>query len=191
MSDRYLHALACLKAGDASCYRAACAGIADRLPPVDPELSPDEANTGALAFALAPNATGDWAKPLAWIDHALTRITRNEEANPVPADRIRTARHAYLSTRGAVLYRAGRFEDAAKVLRAGMALHPRGGGFHDWVFLALAEHGLGHAKAAGDAAAQARMTRPRPNPDNVWAPAEVELLAGELDAALPPPRKAD
>ena len=73
----------------------------------------------------------------------------------------------------------------------GMALHPRGGGFHDWVFLALAEHRLGHAKAAGDAAAKARAARGRPNPDNVWAPAEVELLAGELDAALPPPRKVD
>jgi hypothetical protein len=88
----------------------------------------------------------------------------------------------FVNTRGAVLYRAGRFEEATKALREGMSLHYAGGDFHDWLFLALAEHRLGHAEAAQAAAAKARAT---PKPGNAWELAEVELLAGELDAALP------
>src|SRR5262249_48698286 len=79
------------------------------------------------AFALGPNATDDWTRPLAWIDHALARLAEIERANPRAKDQIRQARHAYLNTRGAVLYRAGRFEESAKVLREEMSLHPNGG----------------------------------------------------------------
>jgi serine/threonine protein kinase/WD40 repeat protein/Flp pilus assembly protein TadD len=183
---RYVQAVANLKAGDAAGYRAACAGIATRLPPVGPKLVPAEANTAAMAFALGPNATDDWAKPLAWIDHALARLDAAEKANPDNKDDLRRARHAFLNTRGAVLFRAGRFEEAAKVLREGMNLHPDGGEFHDWLFLALAEHRLGHADAATEAAAKARAVQARSKPGTVWDRAEVELLAAELDAALPP-----
>jgi hypothetical protein len=58
--------------------------------------------------------------------------------------------------------------------------------WHSWVFLALAEHRLGHAAAAKEAAAKAR-AQARPNA--VWEMAEVELLAAELGAALPLPVK--
>ena len=88
-----------------------------------------------------------------------------------------------------MLYRAGRFEEAAKVLREGMSFHPDGGEFHDWVFLALAEHRLGHADAAKEAAAKARAAQAKSKPGTVWDRAEVELLAAELDAALPPAGK--
>jgi hypothetical protein len=182
---RYLQALACLKAGDAAGYRAACAGIAGRLPPVGPKLSPAEANNAAMTFALGPNATDDWAKPLAWIDHGLARLTEIEKANPMAKDQIRQARYAYQNTRGAVLYRAGRFEEAAKGLREGMSLHDGGGEFHDWLFIALAEHRLKHADAAKEAAARARAAREAAGSGAVWELAEVELLAAELDAALP------
>jgi len=184
--DRYLQAVANLKAGDASGYRAACAGIAKRLPPVGPELSPIEAYLAAMAFDVGPNATDDWTKPLAWIDHALARLLAFEKANPDRKDALRRERHVFLNTRGAVLYRAGRFEEAAKGLREGMSLHPNGGEFHDWLFLALAEHRLGHADAAKEAADKARTG---PKPGAVWEKAEVELLAAELDAALSPTGK--
>jgi tetratricopeptide (TPR) repeat protein len=186
---RYLQALASLKAGDADGYRAACAGIAKRVPPVGPKLSPGEANNAAMAFALGPNAADDLAAPLAWIDHALARLTAIEKANAAPADQIQRARHAYMNTRGAVLYRAGRFAEAAKVLREGMCLLPSGGEFHDWSFLALAEHRLDHAEDAAAAAAKARVAQGGALPDRIWAPAEVALLAAELDAVLPPVRK--
>jgi len=186
---RYLQAVANLKAGDAAGYRGACAGIAKRLPPVGPKLSPAEANNAAAAFTLGPNATDDWTKPLAWMDHALARLDAAEKANPDQKDALRRERHVFLNTRGAELFRAGRFEEAAKVLRAGMSFHPDGGEFHDWLFLALAEHRLGHANAAKEAAVKARAAKAGAKPDTVWAAAEVELLAAELDAALPPPGK--
>jgi hypothetical protein len=185
----YIQAVACLKARDPAAYRAACAGIAKRLSPLDPKLSPREVKTAALAFALGPKATDDWTKPLAWIDHALARLAEIEKANPAAKAQIRQARPAYRTTRAAVLYRARRFESSAKVLREGMRLHPNGGGFHGWVFLALAEHRLGHADAARKAAAKARAVHARSKPGTVWDRAEGELLAAELDASLPPPGK--
>jgi serine/threonine protein kinase/WD40 repeat protein/Flp pilus assembly protein TadD len=183
---RYLQAVANLKAGDAAGYRAACGGIAERLPPVGPKLPAGEANAAAMAFALGPNATGDWTKPVAWIDHALARLAAAEKANPDKKDGLRRERHALLNTRGAVLYRAGRFEESAKTLREGMSFHADGGEFHDWLFLALAEHRLGRAAAAGEAAVKARAVRPKSKTDANWEQAEVELLAAELDAAQPP-----
>ena len=95
IQGRYFHALANLKAGDAAGYRAACAGIATRLPPVSPKLAPVEANTAAMAFALGPKATDDWTKPLAWIDHALAVLAADEKANPDNAAELRSVRHMF------------------------------------------------------------------------------------------------
>jgi WD40 repeat protein/tetratricopeptide (TPR) repeat protein len=183
---RALQAVACLKARDAAGYRAACAGIAERLPPVGPELPVLEAHTAASAFAVGPNAADDWARPLAWIEHALARLDAAEKANPAAKDQLRPYRHAFLNTRGAVLFRAGRFEESANVLREGMSLHPGGGEVQDWLFLALAEYRLGHADAAKEAAAKARAAQAGTKPGPVWDKAEIDLLAAELDAALPP-----
>src|SRR5262249_10608474 len=128
-------------------------------------------------------------RPLAWIDHALAQVAALEKANPETKDEVPRVRHAYLNTHGAVLYRAGRFEEAAKVLREGMSLHPNGGEFQRWLFLALAAHRLDHAVAAKEAAARARAAQAGARSDEVWASTEVELLAAELDNALPPPGK--
>jgi serine/threonine protein kinase/WD40 repeat protein/tetratricopeptide (TPR) repeat protein len=186
MPARYHQAVACLKAGDAAGYRAACAGMAERLPRGDPKLSHHESNSAARATTLGPDATADWARALAWTDHALARLAEIEKARPALKELVRRERHRFLSTRGAVLYRAGRFEEAVKVLREAMSLHPDGGEAYGWLFLALAEHRLGQAAAARAAAAKARAV---PRPDTGWDRAEVELLTAELDAALPPPGK--
>src|SRR5262249_51805481 len=143
---RYIQGVSNLKAGDAAGYRAACAGIAERLPPVGPKLNLMEANNAAMAFAVGPGATDDWTKPLGWIDHPLTVLAMIEKENQATKAQIREARHTFLNTRGAVLYRAGRFEEAVKVLRGGMTFPPAGGEFHDWLFLALAEYRLGRAE---------------------------------------------
>ena len=65
-----------------------------------------------------------------------------------------------------------------------MGFHPDGGEFHDWLFLALSELGLGNKSSARAAAAKARAIQGRTTPDTVWTKSEVELLTGELDAAL-------
>jgi tetratricopeptide (TPR) repeat protein len=181
MTARYNQAVACLKAGDAAGYRAACAGMAEWLPRGDPKMSHHESNFAARAATLGPDATDDWTRTLAWADHALARLAEIEQARPALKELIRRERHRFSNTRGAVLYRAGRFEEAAKVLREAMNLQPNGSEFHGWLFLALAEHRLGHADAAKAAAAKARAT---PKPETVWERAEMELLAAELDAAV-------
>ena len=88
----------------------------------------------------------------------------------------------FLRARGAALYRAGQFADAAAALREGMSVEPDSHDFFDWVFLALAESQLGHADAAGEAAAKARTAKPETS--DAWSRAEVELLTAELEAAM-------
>jgi hypothetical protein len=58
--------------------------------------------------------------------------------------------------------------------------------FPEGAFLARAEHRLGHADGAKEAAAKARVARSISKPDAAWDKAAAELLAAELDAALPP-----
>jgi tetratricopeptide (TPR) repeat protein len=182
---RYCQALASLKAGDPAGYRAACAGIVKLVPPVGPQLSGGVAYDAAMVFTVGPNATNDWTKPLAWIDHALARLLAFEKANPHRKEGLRREWHLFLSARGALLFRAGRFEEAVKALGEALTYHSEGGDFPNWLFLALAEHRLGHAGAAGKAAAKARAAQARSKPGAVWDRAEVELLAAELDVALP------
>jgi hypothetical protein len=159
------------------------------MPPAGTPLLLGDALAAARAFALGSAATDDWSVPLAWVDWILTRIAEREAADPSLKERLKTTRYLFLPTRGALLVRAGRFEEAAKVLREGMGLHPDGGAFYDWVFLAIAEHRLGHADAAKEAAARARAAQAKSKPGTAWDRAEVELLAAELDAALPPAGK--
>jgi WD40 repeat protein/tetratricopeptide (TPR) repeat protein len=179
-------AVACLKAGDRAGYKAASSGIAGMMPPAGTPLFLGDATTATKAFLLGPGVTDDPSVPLAWADRVLTRIAEREAADPSARERLKPIRLLFLHARGALLYRAGRFEESAKVLREGVSLHPDGGGFPDWVFLALAEHRLNHADAAKEAAAKARAARSGAKPGTAWDRAEVELLAAELDAALPP-----
>jgi serine/threonine protein kinase/WD40 repeat protein len=183
----YLRALACLKLHDAAGYRAACARIAKRLTPpgVGPNQTFEEFIYSVKAFDLAQQASDDWTKPLAWIDHYLARMREDAKTNPGKQGQTPRDWHLFLSCRGVVLLRAGRFEDAAKALREGIKFQTEGGLYRDWLFLALAEHRLGNAEAAKAAATKARTTKARAKGDGIWEPAELELLTAEVDAALP------
>jgi serine/threonine protein kinase/tetratricopeptide (TPR) repeat protein len=183
---RTFQALASLKAGDPAGYRAACAAIAAQMPPVSPQLGAGEAYDAAQVFTSGPDATAGWTQPLAWIDHCITRLTAYEKAHSDKKDGLRREWHLFHSLRGALLFRAGRYEEAVKALREALQYHTSGGDFQNWLFLALAEHRLGHADAASKAAAKARAALAGPKPKTVWERAEAELLAAEMDAALPP-----
>jgi serine/threonine protein kinase/WD40 repeat protein len=189
ISTRYLQAVACLKAGDAGCYRAACAGMAERLARGDPKMSHHESNSAARAATLGPNATDDWTRALAWTEHSLTRLAEIEKTRPELKDLILRERHRFLTTRGAVLYRAGRFNEAAEVLQEAVSVVRDGAEFQSGLFLALAQARLGRADAAMQAAAKLRTALAGPKPDSAWDRAEMDLLAAELDTALPPPVK--
>jgi hypothetical protein len=187
IDDRYHLAVACLKAGDLPGYRAACAGIAGRMPPAGTPLELGDALAAAKAFALGPGATDDWSVPLSWVDQILTRVAEREAADPSTKERGKKVRLLFLQARGALLARAGRPKEAAAALREALPLHPQGGDFFDWACLALAEHALGRADEARAAAGDARKARPTLRDSEAWDRAEVELLAAELNAALPPP----
>ena len=182
IDDRYRLAIACLKAGDRAGYRAACAGIPGRMPPAGMPLLLNDAIPAARAFILGAGATDDWSVPLAWADRVLTRISERVAADPSQKEPVRPFLSLFLTTRGALLYRADRPAEAVKALREGIGLHAGGGEPIVWAFLALAEHRLGHADEANEAAARARAC---PTPGAPWDRAEVELLAGELDAVIP------
>jgi hypothetical protein len=92
-------------------------------------------------------------------------LSQIEKANPDPRDQGRQLQHMYMNTRGAVLYRAGRFEEAAPVLREGIRIDLDALEFHGWAFLALAEHRLGHADWAKQAAATARVAMAKARPE--------------------------
>jgi serine/threonine protein kinase/WD40 repeat protein/tetratricopeptide (TPR) repeat protein len=189
IDDRYRLAVACLKAGDRTGYKAACTGIAGRLPPAGTPVPLNDAIGAAHTFTLGADATDDWAAPLARVERILKRIAERAAADPAYKEQSQTVRSVFLLAHGALLHRAGRFEEAAKVLREGLSIHPQGGEFGDWLFLALAEHRLGHADAAKETAAKARAVRAGSKPGSPWDKAEADLLAAELDAALPLPGK--
>jgi Flp pilus assembly protein TadD len=179
-------ATACVKAGDRAGYRAACAAIAAQMPPPGTPLELGDTLDASRAFIAGPGATDDWGLPLSWVDWILTHLAKREAELKKPNNPLR---HLYLLPRGALLYRAGRHQEATAVLREAAGLHALGGDFPDWAYLALAEHALGHVDAAKDAALKARAKKSLANRDTAWDRAEVELLAAELDAALPPPGK--
>ncbi|HEY1376602.1 MAG TPA: hypothetical protein VGF55_07395 [Gemmataceae bacterium] len=186
IEDRYHLAAARQKVGDRAGYRAACAGIAGRMPPAGMPLTLDDALAAASAFRVGPGAADDWSAPLSWVDRQLTPLAEREAADPSLKDRIKLSRQWLLHARGALLYRAGRFEEATAALRDPTALHRLDNEFANRVVLALAEHRLGHADAGKEAAAKARAARSALKPTAAWDKAEAELLAAELDAALPP-----
>ena len=93
---------------------------------------------------------------------------------------------AYRNTLGVALYRAGRFAEAVEVLEAN-AKEEHANVVHDWLFLAMSHHRLGHAKEAReyrDRAVQWRRLQERP--DAVLA-AEFDAFRTEVEANLAGP----
>jgi tetratricopeptide (TPR) repeat protein len=129
---RQRHALACLKTGDRAGYRGVCARL---LETVGREPSMGLANAVAWICSLGPDAVDDYTLPLALAEQAASKAQ--------PADR-----HAILNTRGAVLYRAGRFREAIRCLKEGMDADRGQGNAHDWLFLAMAHQRLGETAEA-------------------------------------------
>jgi hypothetical protein len=140
----------------------------------------------AKAFALGSGATDDWSISLSRVDWILAGIDKRGAVDPSRKERDKPLRQLFLHLRGTLLVRAGRPGEAAEALRDPAALHPLESEFSNWVYLALAEHALGRADKARAAAAKARAARPALKDDKAWERAAAELLAVELDAALPP-----
>ena len=99
----------------------------------------DDAHWVAWACALAPDATADWPAAVALAEKAV-------KSDPKSA--------SYLNTLGAVLYRAGQFDEAAKKLKEAEALvsapigSAKSSPAYTWFFLAMAQQRLRQAEDA-------------------------------------------
>jgi tetratricopeptide (TPR) repeat protein len=118
-----------LASHDTEGYRAIARML---LPHYGSELAPDVANTIAWTCALGPAAVADYAPAI-------------ELAEQAVASSPQTYR---LNTLGALLYRAGRFDEAHARLQQALARHGSGGTADDWVFLAMTEAKRGNHEDA-------------------------------------------
>jgi WD40 repeat protein/Flp pilus assembly protein TadD len=131
-SDRVLsqHALLRLAVGDARGYRQACATMVKQFGRTG---NAKIANNVAWVCSYAPDAVDDPAP--------VVRLAEQVAAS-------HPKKYATLNTLGAILYRAGRYDEAVQKLQEALEAHPRGGAPFDFLFLALAHQRLGHREEA-------------------------------------------
>jgi WD40 repeat protein/Flp pilus assembly protein TadD len=127
---RRQHAWTLLAAGDPQGYRRTCAWMLK-------DLGDKPTASTVTAIALTSTLTAD-----SGIDPR--RLVELAE-QAVSSDRKSAA---YQETLGAALYRAGRYDDAAKRLAEAVELHGNGGTAWTKLFLAMAHHRAGHAEEA-------------------------------------------
>jgi len=140
----HLHAVACLKANDIADYRSICSEILQEA--VQPAPARYVSTFDALSTTvLAPAAVQDYAVPLALAERIAGALGLDQQARALPPANPQSGRqrHSYLSLLGAVLYRAGRYQDAVDRLQEGITAHGDGGELADWAFLAMAHWRLG------------------------------------------------
>jgi WD40 repeat protein/serine/threonine protein kinase len=92
-----------------------------------------------------------------------------------------------LNTLGAALYRAGRYEESVKRLQEAIAANVQGGTVWDFLFLAMAEHRLGHADAAGKWLQKAEDPSMKASTLTWNERLELRLIRDEAEAVLKPP----
>jgi len=160
--------LALLCSGDRAGWRRSNAALLDRFGGTS---HADTARNVAWACVLGPDATADPEVPVRLAEAAVRGATE-------------TAKIYYLSTLGAALYRAGRFDDAIRRLEEGIRL---GGGVtppQDWAFFAMAHHRLGHRDLALRWLDRLRNHRPSESPDPLWWDLRIPLLRSEAEAVI-------
>jgi WD40 repeat protein len=158
-----------LEAGDRAGWLRSTATALDRF---GATIAPSTANEIAWACALGPEATTDPAVPVRLAELAVRGAGGSiDKAN-------------YLNTLGAVLYRAGHYEEAIDRLEEGIRL--RGGASlpQDWEFLAMAHHRLGHRHEARRWLDRLRGHQPSTDPKRFWSELEIRLLRSEAEAVV-------
>jgi hypothetical protein len=119
-----------LRAGDTDGYRKLCGTMQEKFG-TTPRA--DIAHYLVSTCGMGPDATADWLP-----------ILRLAEKNAATSPR----NWPYLHALGAARYRAGRLEAAIEALDNAGKAHANGGNALDWLFLAMANHRLGHGEEA-------------------------------------------
>jgi tetratricopeptide (TPR) repeat protein len=138
VEHHYRLALGRVGAGDLSGYRSTFGAMLKQFGQSD---EPEVGFWTAWTCVLAPGAVDDWKVPL-WLAE---QANRRDPKNPLN----------YSLTFGAVLYRAGRIEEAiqqlekdAKTFELAGAKNLKSSPAYTWFFLAMAHHRLGHVEEA-------------------------------------------
>jgi serine/threonine protein kinase/WD40 repeat protein len=161
--------------GGETTYREACGQLLQMSAAA--ELVPRVANEIAWACARGPGAVTDYSQVVHLAELAAGSTPSNTRLN----------------TLGAILYRAGRFEEAVRQLKRAVAVQGARGTSRDALFLAMAYHKLGNANEAqgwlrlGIADYPIAMRRPGASGDRPWTSRlELEILRREATAMIEP-----
>ena len=163
-----------LAMGDHAKYVTTCRSLVEKFSAA--EATPKTANNVAWSCALGPAALADYAPAVQLAKLAAGSSEQNR-----------------LNTLGAILFRAGRTQEAIEQLSRSVAAHGVGGTHYDALFLAMAHHRLGHAdeartwlRRASDVAPVA-MNKPDASGPSSWIPRiEIEMLRREATAMIEP-----
>jgi tetratricopeptide (TPR) repeat protein len=168
LSSRYEHVLSLRASGDQAGLRRACA---DLLAHFRSATDPHTANNIAWDCVIGPDAVADPEAPVHLAEHAVHAAPQAEKA-------------IFLNTLGAALYRAGRYEEAIRRLEEGVQM--RGGESlpHDWAFLAMAHHRLGHHAQAHHWLERFGRDRASHDADAFWDEWEIQFLRDEAEALI-------
>jgi tetratricopeptide (TPR) repeat protein len=157
-----------LEAGDRAGWRRATAAALDRFGGTN---NPVMANGIAWACALGPEATADPGVPVRLAEIGVRGADASNKTGS-------------LNTLAAALYRAGRYGEATGRLEE--AIQARGGEHpHDWPFLAMAHHRLGHRDQSRRWLDRLRQYQPSlMDPARFWDDLVVRLLRSEAEAVV-------
>jgi WD40 repeat protein/serine/threonine protein kinase len=164
------HALVRLKLDDRAGYAKHCRRLVEAEGGTDIAAV---ANNLAWVCALGPDGLADYAR---LIDLA-ERVVRGARSDDVRA--------GSLNTLGAILYRAGRYQDAITRLNESIKLRGGSGSDLDWLFLAMAHHRLGETTRARTYLA--RVTPCPPEHAFSFDCLEIDVLYREAHAMLTEP----
>ena len=171
---RFKHSIICLKAQDQTTYRRICAHLIDQL---DPKLSPFHVNSIAMNCSLAPDAISDFNTLIPKLEKAYQGVANGKRV----ASQQRALEHDFLNTLGALLFRAGKYDECIRRLKESMAKTEKGlGDTSDWALLAMAHQALGQTEEAHRWRDKALQSLPPPNAPFSWDHLEVELIVAEM-----------
>ncbi len=162
------HALVCLENDDLPAYRNVCKTSVQAF---GKTAQPDVANTVAWICTLAPQGVEDFAPVVVLAEGA------------VKAGGDARTRHDRLNTLGAVLCRAGRYQEARQCLNECIGAAEKDACAADWQFLALAHLGLDDRAEAQKCLAKVPLSTPKDGEVN-WLGLETEVFRREVETRL-------
>ncbi len=161
--------LALLSAGDRAGWRRSNVALLDRFGGTSNARIADPV---AWACVLGPEGTADPEVPIRLAEAAVRGATET------------TIKADCLTTLGAALNRAGRFDAAIRRLEEGIGLRGEVGVPLEWAFLAMAHQRVGHRDEAIRLLERLREHQPSADPVEFWKELEIRLLRSEAEAVI-------